>query len=154
MRKLLEAGVVAVLLTLFGSANVYAADEGPTVSDAHEFISDMIGSGVVYARSPKSYRYSNYQGSHCTSTMNWGDDGADMCIGWSGITSVAKSEDGTIGVTIYGVMLTTMSKGEAQTDRFKQASFYVIDEASRKRLEKAMTLLVNSCAKKSKSKFD
>jgi hypothetical protein len=159
MQKLLKACVVAVLLTMFGGANVYAADKGPTVSDAHELLGDLIGSGLVYAlnSSDREHVLSNYQGENCISSMNSGKKGASVRIDWSGITSVAKEETTEekekVNVTITGALLETSSDGTT-TDKYKKRSFYFLDEASRRRVEKAMTLLMNSCAKKSKSKFD
>ena len=158
MKNFFKTSVLAVFIS-FGSANAFAADSGPTVSDAHELIGDLIGNGLVKALNSddRDYLYINYKGNGCNSSMGWGLEGIGTQIDWSRITSVIKEgrkeENKKLNVTIVGGLLSTRPDG-TQSGEYTQASFYFLDEASRRRVEKAMTLLMNSCAKKSKSKFD
>lgn len=91
MKKLFKTSALAVLIS-FGCMNAFAEDSAPTVSDAHELIGDMIGSGLVYAlnSSDRDYILSNYQGKGCISSMNSGKKGSSVRIDWAGITSVVK----------------------------------------------------------------
>ncbi len=153
VKVLIKAGVIVLIFILLGSTNVFAAESDPTIDDAHELIADLINGGLVTA-GPARNVYSKYSGNRCISSMIWGEKGGATQIDWAGISSVVKLEEADgIGVRIFGMLTSTMPSGTT-TDKYKQASFHVIDEATRRRLEKAMTLLINSCAKKSRSKFD
>lgn len=153
MKNLFKASVLAALIS-FGSTNVFAASEAPTVSDAHELIGDLIGNGRVCAHDSdcSKYVYSNYQGNNCTSSMNWNTNGDAEQVDWSRIISVVKGGVSHYDVTIFGALIATDKDGTKK--EYKQAPFYFSDESSMKRAEKAMTLLMNSCGKKSRSKFD
>lgn len=150
MQKLLKAGVVAVLLTLFGSANVYATEKGPTVSDAHELLGDYIEHGSV-TNGPDTW--ANYSGNGCVSSLKWVDSEYVIKIDWSGITSVVRESDNQTGVGVWGVIVVSGADGKKITTP-KSANFLVPDAVSAKRIEKAMTILMNSCASKLRTKFD
>ena len=156
MKNLFKASVLAALIS-FGSTNAFAADSEPTVSDAHELIGYLIGDGLVFElnSSNRDYVLSNYQGSGCVSSINSGLKGASVRIDWSGITSVVKEDpekaNEKVNVTITGNLQERAADGTS-TDKYHKRSFYFMDEISRKRVEKAMKLLMYSCAKK--KKFD
>ncbi len=152
MQKLLKAGVVAVLLTLFGGANVYAADKGPTVSDAHELLGDLANKGLLYASGFKNDPIDSYQGSGCTSTAHANIDGDwTMLIDWSAVTSAGRDTKvgDELNVKFYGVVSYKTTRGPSKHD---WGQFLTIDEVSRNRVEKAVNLLIKSCNKF--SKFD
>jgi hypothetical protein len=157
MKNLIKAGVLAVIVS-FGGANAFAADSGPTVSDAHELIGDLIGRGLL---SPDGQIggehsiYSNYAGSGCTSNARYvrkdGSNETSLRIEWSAISSAVK-HDGTVGIaeSIFGAV--SYTDAENGTRQINYGKFYTVDENTRKRLEKAFNLLIRSCNKG--SKFD
>lgn len=157
MENLFKASVLAVFVS-FCSMGALAEDSAPTVSDAHELIGDLMASQLVSGvhSGANKYLHTNYHGNGCTSSFDWGKNGNSTQINWSDITSVAKEEteekNEKINVQLTGALLEINPDGTKGIWKFK--SFYFLDESSRKRAEKAMTLLMNSCAKKSKLKFD
>lgn len=156
MKKLLKVGAIAVMLTLFGSANVYAADKGPTVSDAHELIGDLVGKGLLF-HDGVGGKYKSYQGVGCASSLHmistFGEKDQTMQIDWSTISS-AERDDSRTDLFIekfHGLVTFTNLNEKPSTQEWSH--FIVIDEVTRKRVDKAVNLLIKSC-NKAASKFD
>jgi len=163
--KILPVASLLAALVLFNSADALAASEPtpapatqPTVSDAHALLADLIKDELVKAvNTPnRDYVYSNYRGGNCNSLMNWTKHCDGTQINWSRITSVMTNEgnaDNTYQVKIIGSFLEIKSDG-SEDDHQKEKSFFFRDKASMERVNKAMTLLMKSCAIGPKSKFD
>ena len=129
------------MLILFCSMKAFADESAPTVSDAHQFIGELVGVNLVHW---KEHSVSQYKGNACTSSFRYGASGTSIDVDWSLITEV------TNGGGISGRLSRTFSSGESFTDT--HFSMQTDDDVAQKRLVKAMTLLMHSCAKK--SKFD
>lgn len=147
MKSLIKASVLAAIIA-FGGTNAFAANAAPTIQDANEFIGDLMARGMLVGTKDGDMPFSNYRSSGCNATMKFGDKAGALQIDWPSISSVNEIP---LGVSVHGGILSTMGDG-SQTSKYKQADFYVADETTMRRLNKAMTLLMNSCARK--SKFD
>lgn len=146
MQNFLKASVFAVLVTLLGSAETFAADPSPTISDAHELIGELIGRSAVSYDAERKYLINNYRGNGCKSSIKGGVY-VNQEIDWAAISSI--SSGGRI-VYVYGSVVEI--KGDGTSSISVANVYFVPDEITEKRLGKAMAFLMNSCAKK--SKFD
>lgn len=154
MRKIFKAGVLVALVTLFFSADLLAEDAQPSVSDAHAFISELVEKRIISAfaeKFPSSTHTYKGAGQECTSWFYAGTEGAYVSFNWREISDVRT---GSNYVVVEGI---TYSYSHYEEDGWKQnikdqATFWVPDELTAKRLAKAMTLIKNACARK--PKFD
>lgn len=144
--KLGKQYLIPLFLLPLISMPVLADDSAPTVSDAHEFIRDLIATGVVRAGT-LGHRFHNYRGSSCRSSMDLGTKGAATGIDWALITSVDNADN---AVALKGTIFQTTIEGRRYSESV--LNFNVPDKVTSGRLTKAMTLLMNSCLKK--TKFD
>lgn len=146
MQNFLKASVFAVLITLLGSTEMFAADSPPTIGDAHELIGELIGRSLVSYDSERKYLFNDYLGNGCKSSIRGGVY-VNQEIDWAAISSVSSA--GRV-VYVYGSVIE--KKGNGTSSVSVANVYFVPDGVTEKRLGKAMAFLMNSCAKK--SKFD
>jgi hypothetical protein len=142
--KLFQTCVFAALITLLGTSSALA-DDGPTVSDAHQFIGDLVQKGVL----SDPHLVVSYKGEGCHSQFL--NENSSSSINWSDITSVEISN---YSVSIAGSIHFNPGRNNVGlTERIQtKYSAHTPDELTVNRLAKAMNVLKSSCAKK--SKFD
>jgi len=146
MQNFLKTGVLVVLVTLLGSMEAFAVDPSPTISDAHELIGELIGRSAVSYDAERKYLFSDYLGNGCKSSLKGGVY-VNQEIDWASISSISS---GGHVVYVYGSVIE--KKGDGTSSISVANVYFVPDEVTEKRLGRAMTFLMNSCAKK--SKFD
>ncbi len=82
MKKLFKACVLIMFIS-FGNM-VFAADASLTVSDAHEYIGELLRKELVSSKEDQfPGDYWSYKGDGCNSSMRWGNQGAHLSIDWS-----------------------------------------------------------------------
>lgn len=161
MQKIFKASVLAVFVTLFGSVEAFAAGTGPTVSDAHEFIGELVKKGNIRNQHAiVEGVFIDYKGNDCITTINAnsafldsiGWYTASYTFNWSDISSIDSSAS---SIKLFGSFKSTLTfTKDGSSDFYVVPSFdiYASDEVVCKKLIKAINLLVNSCHKS--SKFD
>lgn len=146
MQNFLKARVVVVLVALLGSVQAFAAEPSPTIGDAHELIGELIGRSLISYDSERKYLFSDYRGNGCKSSIKGGVY-INQEIDWAAISSISS---GGHVVYVYGSVIEKKVDGSSSISVANV--YFVPDEVTEKRLGRAMTFLMNSCAKK--SKFD
>ncbi|OIQ84440.1 hypothetical protein GALL_337500 [mine drainage metagenome] len=143
--KLSTRLLISIFLLPFVGIQAVADDAAPTVSDAHAFLGDAIGSGLIRDAGLRR-TYHNYQGRNCRSLMDVGEGGDVTSIDWSLVTSIDSSDN---AVNLNG---TIFRSTPGHRYNVYVAHFNIPDKVTTHRLAKAMKLLMNSCHKK--SEFD
>jgi hypothetical protein len=118
----------------------------PTVKDAHELIEELIDKHALS-------RVWHGSGKNCSSAYSIiknTDDYKDIFgVEWADVSKVYREDSSPNNVVINGIFSVNPG-GENRT--VGKITFIAIDERTASQLQKAMTLLMNSCKKK--SKFD
>jgi len=170
VQKLFKASFVIVLI-VFCSIEAFAEGSAPTVSDAHDFLRETMRDWN-YENSGGTTRYFRYSGSGCQSSWqqeehyqdsNGALDGKrNISIDWGGINKVISRGTSVISVIIEGSIKVELhlewSGGRApprdESYIGREHELSSTNPLIIKRVTHAMTLLMNSCADKSTSKFD
>ena len=157
MKYLFKAGVLAAIISI-GGTNAFAADAAPTVSDAHELIGELIERGVV---GTEDFDLVNYRGNTCKSSWGLAVSRRSITLrgeytgkevwreefNWGDISSIEILREQSLIIN---------GRIEHVDGKYSEPRTYTTvstnDSVTRNRLVKAVNLLMNSCAKK--SKFD
>lgn len=147
--------VLAALISM-GGMNAFAADE-PTVSDAHEFIRNVINEGNIRGWGPIIH-WSNYSGKDCHSSIvmlrdphpTLGKRYPSVDIEWDWSTANFATEPSSYYIRIAGEF-SADTQGDDQIDRSGIALVFQ-NSVTTHRFTNAAKLLMNACKKK--SKFD
>jgi hypothetical protein len=142
--------LLATLVKLCGSA----AANGPTVPEAHSYLSEIFRAGGARFRSTsqRSLKVTDYySGNPCDSTVNYlGSDGSSgsVEIRWSNITGVDNIENWLrmAGAIDYEI--------GSHSGTLSSVTFVAPDEITAKRMAHASSLLMNYCNSGLGSKFN
>ena len=160
MKHLLKTMVLAALISM-GSMYAFAEDSAPTASDADEFIRDaMLSLKVVPDSSTLRTYFTNYRSLGCEFSISsvWPDNPElwidhDSTWKWESIYKVGRRDYRNVVYILGPIEFSgkNVSDGKYGTSR-TYIDFKSDSPVTANRLFNAMTLLMNSCKKK--SKFD
>lgn len=133
---------------------VSAIAQSPTVDDAHAFFKDLIAlrTTIVMTAKWNENRLASYGGQGCSSTLVNESEAVTRAVQWAQVTSVSGADpsSGTY-VTIVGP-ITWYKPESSDSGILPKLVLKLPDDVTAHRVKNAATLLMNSCA--AKSKFD
>ena len=128
--------------------NIHPVNDGPTVTDAHALLSDIIGSGAVhrYARDGHILHLDSYsERAPCAGEIGYHDRSSDgtISVEWRRVTSV----DGELqDVYLWGAFNFAIGGKNGVLSGY---SIIVPDEITQKRVTNAIRLLIARCGGRS-----